>query len=153
MQQMVLPQGSTRLFERSCSHRFFVILISFPAKAAAILRLRCRVIQHQFLQAVFLHRMKEKSQQPENPATGVISGGDGGIRTHGPLRIKRFRVFYSEHTLADFEKKCPILREKALVRRKWLLSPFWLFPTVRNARELSERTDRTAIKHNNRKSP
>ena len=124
MQQMVLPQGSTRLFERSCSHRFFVILISFPAKAAAILRLRCRVIQHQFLQAVFLHRMKEKSQQPENPTTGVISGGDGGIRTHGPLRIKRFRVFYSEHTLADFEKKCPILREKALVRRKWLPSPF-----------------------------
>ena len=61
MQQMVLPQGSTRLFERSCSHRFFVI-------------------------------MKEKSQQPEKPATGVISGGDGGIRTHGPLRIKRFRV-------------------------------------------------------------
>ena len=153
MQQMVLPQGSTRLFERSCSHRFFVILISFPAKAAAILRLRCRVIQHQFLQAVFLHRMKKKSQQPEKPTTGVISGGDGGIRTHGPLRIKRFRVFYSEHTLADFEKKCPILREKALVRRKWLLSPFWLFPTVRNARELSERTDRTAIKHNNRKSP
>ena len=67
MQQRVLPQGSTRLFERSCSHRFFVILISFPAKAAAILRLRCRVIQHQFLQAVFLHRMKEKSQQPEKP--------------------------------------------------------------------------------------
>ena len=65
MQQMVLPQGSTRLFERSCSHRFFVILISFPAKAAAILRLRCRVIQHQFLQAVFLHRMKE-----EKPAAG-----------------------------------------------------------------------------------
>ena len=62
---MVLPQESTRLFERSCSHRFFVILISFPAKAAAILRLRCRVIQHQFLQAVFLHRMKEKK-----PAAG-----------------------------------------------------------------------------------
>ena len=60
MQQMVLPQGSTRLFERSCSHRFFVILISFPAKAAAILRLRCRVIQHQFLQAVFLHRTEKK---------------------------------------------------------------------------------------------
>ena len=92
MQQRILPQGSTRLFERSCSHRFFVILTSFPAKAAAILRLRCHVIQHQFLQAVFLHRMKEKSQQPEKPTTGVISGGDGGIRTHGPLRIKRFRV-------------------------------------------------------------
>ena len=65
MQQMVLPQGSTRLFERSCSHRFFVILPSFPAKAAAILRLRCRVIQHQFLQAVFLHRTEK-----EKPATG-----------------------------------------------------------------------------------
>ena len=65
----------------------------------------------------------------------------------------RFRVFYSEHTLADFEKKCPILRVNALVHRKWLPSPFWLLPTVRNARELSERTNRTAIKHNNRKSP
>ena len=65
MQQRVLPQGSTRLFERSCSHRFFVILISFPAKAAAILRLRCRVIQHQFLQAVFLHRTEK-----EKPAAG-----------------------------------------------------------------------------------
>ena len=80
-------------------------------------------------------------------------GGDSGIRTHGPLRIKRFRVFYSQHTLADFEEKCPILRVNALVRRKWLPSPFWLLPTVRNARELSERTNRTAIKHNNRKSP
>ena len=65
MQQRILPQGSTRLFERSCSHRFFVILISFPAKAAAILRLRCRVIQHQFLQAVFLHRTEK-----EKPAAG-----------------------------------------------------------------------------------
>lgn len=64
-----------------------------------------------------------------------------------------FRVFYSQHTLADFEKKCPILRVNALVRKKWLPSPFWLLPTVRNARELSERTNRTAIKHNNRKSP
>ena len=82
-----------------------------------------------------------------------FDGGDGGIRTHGPLRIKRFRVFYSQHTLADFEKKCPILREKALVRKKIIFSPLRLFPTVRNARELSERTNRTAIKHNNRKSP
>ena len=65
MQQRVLPQGSTRLFERSCSHRFFVILTSFPTKAAAILRLRCRVIQHQFLQAVFLHRTEK-----EKPAAG-----------------------------------------------------------------------------------
>lgn len=80
-------------------------------------------------------------------------GGDSGIRTHGPLRIKRFRVFYSQHTLADFEKKCPILREKTLVRKKMIFSPLRLFPTVRNARELSERTNRTAIKHNNRKSP
>ena len=31
--------------------------------------------------------LKKKSQQPEKPTTGVISGGDGGIRTHGPLRI------------------------------------------------------------------
>lgn len=67
--------------------------------------------------------------------------------------INAFRVFYSQHTLADFEKKCPILRVNALVRKKWLPSPFWLLPTVRNARELSERTNRTAIKHNNRKSP
>lgn len=80
-------------------------------------------------------------------------GGVGGIRTHGPLRIKRFRVFYSQHTLADFEKKCPILRVNALVRKKMIFSPLRLFPTVRNARELSERTNRTAIKHNSRKSP
>ena len=80
-------------------------------------------------------------------------GGDSGIRTHGPLRIKRFRVFYSQHTLADFEKKYPILMVNALVRKKMVFSPLRLFPTVRNARELSERTNRTAIKHNNRKSP
>ena len=68
-------------------------------------------------------------------------------------KVIRFRVFYSQHTLADFEKKCPILREKALVRKKMIFSPLRLFPTVRNTRELSERTNRTAIKHNNRKSP
>ena len=38
-------------------------------------------------------------------------GGDGGIRTHGPLRIKRFRVFYSEHTLMDFTPETRILPE------------------------------------------
>lgn len=68
-------------------------------------------------------------------------------------RTTAFRVFYSQHTLADFEKKCPILRKKTLVRKKMIFSPLRLLPTVRNARELSERTDRTAIKHNNRKSP
>ena len=61
-------------------------------------------------------------------------------------------MFYSQHTLADFEKKCPILRVNALVRKKMIFSPLRLFPTVRNARELSERTNRTAIKHNNRKA-
>lgn len=35
----------------------------------------------------FLCELKKKSQRPEKPTTGVISGGDGGIRTHGPLRI------------------------------------------------------------------
>lgn len=80
-------------------------------------------------------------------------GGEGGIRTHVSVKTNAFRVFYFQHTLADFEKKCPILREKALVRKKMIFSPLRLFPTVRNARELSERTDRTAIKHNNRKSP
>ena len=65
----------------------------------------------------------------------------------------RFRVFYSEHTLADFEKKCPILRVNALVRKKVLSSPLRLLPTARNARELSERTNRISIKHNSRKSP
>ena len=83
----------------------------------------------------------------------ALSNGDGGIRTRVPRRANAFRVFYSQHTLADFEKKCPILREKALVRKKMIFSPLRLFPTVRNARELSERTNRTAIKHNNRKSP
>lgn len=33
-------------------------------------------------------------------------------------------VFYSQHALVDFEEKCPILRVNALVRRKWLPSPF-----------------------------
>ena len=66
---------------------------------------------------------------------------------------RRYRVFYSQHTLADFKKKCPILRVNALVRKKMIFSPLRLLPTVRNARELSERTNRTAIKHNNRKSP
>jgi hypothetical protein len=31
--------------------------------------------------------LKKKSQQPEKPTTGVISGGAGGIRTHGTLRF------------------------------------------------------------------
>ena len=69
------------------------------------------------------------------------------------LPTTRFRVFYSEHTLADFEKKCPILRVNALVRKKVLSSPLRLLPTARNARELSERTNRISIKHNSRKSP
>ena len=71
----------------------------------------------------------------------------------GVLPPTRFRVFYSQHTLADFEKKYPILMVNALVRKKMVFSPLRLFPTVRNARELSERTNRTAIKYNNRKSP
>ena len=29
--------------------------------------------------------LKKKSQQPEKPTTGVISGGVGGIRTHGTV--------------------------------------------------------------------
>ena len=37
--------------------------------------------------------LKKKSQQPEKPTTGVISGGAGGIRTHGTLRFNWFRVF------------------------------------------------------------
>ena len=32
-------------------------------------------------------KLKKKSQQPEKPTTGVISGGAGGIRTHGTLRF------------------------------------------------------------------
>lgn len=68
-------------------------------------------------------------------------------------RTTAFRVFYSEHTLADFEKKCPILRVNALVRKKVVSSPLRLLPTARNARELSERTNRISIKHNSRKSP
>ena len=31
--------------------------------------------------------LKKKSQQPGKPTTGVISGGAGGIRTHGTLRF------------------------------------------------------------------
>lgn len=37
--------------------------------------------------------LKKKNQQPEKPTTGVVSGGDGGIRTHVVLIApKRFRV-------------------------------------------------------------
>ena len=102
-------------------------------------------------EAVLRKRTKKKS--PENRLVTELFGGELGIRTLEAFRLTAFRVFYSQHTLADFEKKCPILRVNALVRKKWLPSPFWLLPTVRNARELSERTNRTAIKHNNRKSP
>ena len=102
-------------------------------------------------EAVLRKRTKKKS--PENRLVTGLFGGELGIRTLEAFRLTAFRVFYSQHTLADFEKKCPILRVNALVRKKWLPSPFWLLPTVRNARELSERTNRTAIKHNNRKSP
>ena len=94
-------------------------------------------------------RIKKRPSDDER----FFFGGSGGIRTHEPLRTTAFRVFYSQHTLADFEKKCPILRVNALVRKKMIFSSLRLFPTVRNARELSERTNRTAIKHNNRKSP
>lgn len=76
-----------------------------------------------------------------------------GFEPTGDCSHDGFRVFYSQHTLADFEKKCPILRENALVRRKMIFSPLRLFPTVRNVRELSERTNLNAIKHNSRKSP
>lgn len=83
----------------------------------------------------------------QNPHGYTVSAGRNGQLPTG------FRVFYSEHTLADFEAKCPILRVNALVRKKVLSSPLRLLPTARNTRELSERTNRTAIKHNNRKSP
>ena len=92
-------------------------------------------------------------KKPSNNCRLAECGGEDGIRTHVPFPTNWFRVFYSQHTLADFEKKCPILRVNALVRKKMIFSPLRLFPTVRNARELSERTNRTAIKHNSRKSP
>lgn len=96
-------------------------------------------------------RQKRKVQQTRM-FTGLF-GGELGIRTLEAFRLTAFRVFYSEHTLADFEKKCPILRVNALVRKKVLSSPLRLLPTARNARELSERTNRISIKHNSRKSP
>lgn len=77
---------------------------------------------------------------------------ENGIK-EGKFSMKGFRVFYSQHTLADFEKKCPILRVNALARQKMIFFPLRLLSTVRNARELSERTNRTVIKHNSRKSP
>lgn len=76
-----------------------------------------------------------------------------GFEPTGDCSHDGFRVFYSEHTLADFEKKCPILRVNALVRKKVVSSPLRLLPTARNARELSERTNRISIKHNSRKIP
>jgi hypothetical protein len=39
--------------------------------------------------------LKKKSQQPGKPTTGVISGGAGGIRTHGTLRFNWFRVLFA----------------------------------------------------------
>ena len=105
---------------------------------------------HSF-EPILSKRAKKKVQQTRL-FTGLF-GGELGIRTLEAFRLTAFRVFYSQHTLVDFEKKCPILREKALVRKKMIFSPLRLLPTVRNARELSERTNRTAIKHNNRKSP
>ena len=30
-------------------------------------------------------KLKKKSQQPEKPTTGEVSGGVGGIRTHGTV--------------------------------------------------------------------
>ena len=30
-------------------------------------------------------KLKKKSQQPEKPTTGEVSGGAGGIRTHGTV--------------------------------------------------------------------
>ena len=116
-------------------------------------------LQGKAIYTTFVHGFAGIAKDPPQstslfiPTNVGIHGGDGGIRTHVPFRTTRFRVFYSQHTLADFEKKSPILREKALVRKKMIFSPLRLFPTVRNARELSERTNRTAIKHNNRKSP
>ena len=102
-------------------------------------------------EAVLRKRTKKKS--PENRLVTGLFGGELGIRTLEAFRLTAFRVFYSQHTLADFEKKCPILRVNALVRKKVLSSPLRLLPTARNARELSERTNRISIKHNSRKSP
>lgn len=76
-----------------------------------------------------------------------------GFEPTGDCSHDGFRVFYSEHTLADFGAECPVLRVNALVHKNVLSSPLRLLPTARNARELSERTNRTAIKHNSRKSP
>ena len=105
---------------------------------------------HSF-EPILSKRAKKKS--PKNLDFSGFFGGELGIRTLGTFLYTAFRVFYSQHTLADFEEKCPILRVNALVRKKMIFSPLRLFPTVRNTRELSERTNRTAIKHNNRKSP
>lgn len=46
-----------------------------------------------------------------------------GFEPTRPCRPIAFRVFYSQHTLADFEKKCPILRVNAIVRKKMIFSP------------------------------
>ena len=130
---------------RPISKLTFYIDFSFPSLSLPVhenvpaLFLFARIFSQQKRQYNFRHTAIHRRWWESNP------------RAHeGPIA---FRVFYSQHTLADFEKKCPILREKALVRKKIIFSPLRLFPTVRNARELSERTNRTAIKHNNRKSP
>lgn len=101
----------------------------------------------------FVKNLRKRKKPEIDLITGFLwrSGWDLNPRAHETH--DGFRVFYSQHTLADFEKKCPILRVNALVHKNVLSSPLRLLPTARNARELSERTNRTAIKHNSRKSP
>ena len=40
----------------------------------------------------FIMQKTVESQRKSLKLNGFLFGGDGGIRTHGPLRIKRFRV-------------------------------------------------------------
>ena len=79
--------------------------------------------------------LKKKSQQPEKPTTGMISGGDGGIWTHGPLRINWFRVRVADiicgsfFVFGKFLDILPILDSRV----RWLLCILWNPPDRANS--------------------
>ena len=49
----------------------------------------------------FIMQKTVESQRKSLKLNGFLFGGDGGIRTHGPLRIKRFRVLFALGTFVS----------------------------------------------------
>ena len=71
------------------------------------------IILERTAQNRVIFRAGTKKEKSSKPAWLLdFCGGDGGIRTHVALITpKRFRVFYSEHTLMDFTPETRILPE------------------------------------------